>query len=87
LTQLGKFLEYKARRPGVPLAYVDPAYTSKESAEYHHIEKANWVDQARSTCRGCGVVAHADRNASHVIAHRGETVWTAEREPRVPATP
>jgi putative transposase len=85
--QLGRFLEYKARRAGVPLVYVDPAYTSQECAECHHIEKANRVDQARFICRRCGVVAHADRNASRTIAHRGETAWIAGRESRVPATP
>ncbi|MFD3843619.1 zinc ribbon domain-containing protein [Streptomyces sp. NPDC058642] len=37
-------------------------------------------------CPGCGVVAHADRNASHNIATRGESVWNAGRESRVPAT-
>ncbi len=85
--QLGRFIEYKARRAGVPLVYVDPAYTSQECAECRHIEKKNRVGQARFVCRGCGVVAHADRNASHVVAHRGETVWIAGRESRVPATP
>ncbi len=85
--QLGQFLEYKARRAGVPLVYVDPAYTSQECAACHHIEKRNRVDQARFVCRRCGVVAHADRNASHNIAHRGESVWNAGRESRVPATP
>lgn len=85
--QLGQFLEYKSRRAGVPLMHVDPAYTSQECAECHHIEKANRVDQARFICRRCGVVAHADRNASRTIAHRGETAWTAGRESRVPATP
>ncbi|QBI54106.1 transposase [Streptomonospora litoralis] len=85
--QLGRFLEYKARRAGVPLVYVDPAYTSRECAECHHIEKANRVDQDRFVCRGCGVVANADRNASHNLATRGETVWNAGRESRVPDTP
>lgn len=85
--QLGQFLDYKARRAGVPLVYVDPAYTSRECAECHHIEKANRVEQARFVCRGCGVVVHADRNASHVIGHRGESVWNAGRESRVPAAP
>jgi transposase len=40
--------------------YVDPAYTSQECAECHHIEKKNRVDQALFICRKCGVVAHAD---------------------------
>jgi IS605 OrfB family transposase len=85
--QLGQFLEYKARRAGVPLVYVDPAYTSQECSECHHVEKNNRVDQARFVCRGCGVVAHADRNASTNVAARGEAVWVAGRESRVPATP
>jgi IS605 OrfB family transposase len=84
--QLGQFVEYKARRAGVPLVYVDPAYTSQECAECHHIEKKNRVDQALFICRKCGVVAHADRNASHNIAARGHVVWIAGRESRVPAT-
>ncbi|GAB3714666.1 hypothetical protein GCM10028793_50850 [Nocardiopsis oceani] len=67
--------------------YVDPAYTSQECAQCHHIEKANRVDQARFICRGCGVVAHADRNASQVIARRGESVRDAGRESRASGTP
>ncbi|TDO46180.1 IS605 OrfB family transposase [Kribbella sp. VKM Ac-2527] len=85
--QLGAFIEYKARRAGVPLEYVDPAYTSQECAECHHIDKKNRATQALFICRACGVVAHADRNASRNIAARGETAWTAGRESRVPATP
>ena len=83
--RLGQFLTYKARCAGVPLVYVDPAYTSQECAECHHIEKKNRVDQALFICRKCGVVAHADRNASHNIAARGRVVWIAGRESRVPA--
>lgn len=83
--QLGQFIEYKARRAGVPLVHVDPAYTSQECAECHHIEKKNRVNQALFICRNCGVVAHADRNSSHNIAQRGEAVWSAGRASRVPA--
>ncbi|MER5212492.1 zinc ribbon domain-containing protein [Streptomyces sp. NPDC002838] len=31
--QLGAFIAYKARRAGVPVVYVDPAYTSRTCAE------------------------------------------------------
>ncbi|MFD7445471.1 zinc ribbon domain-containing protein, partial [Streptomyces sp. NPDC059909] len=50
-------------------------------------DKKNRASQALFTCRNCGVVAHADRNASRNIARKGEAVWTAGRESRVPATP
>ncbi|MGW5258484.1 RNA-guided endonuclease InsQ/TnpB family protein [Streptomyces sp. NPDC004012] len=85
--QLGDFIVYKARRAGVPLVFVDPAYSSKECAECGHVDRLNRVSQAKFVCRSCGVVAHADRNASRVLAHRGEDVWIAGRESRVPATP
>ncbi|WP_328754069.1 transposase [Streptomyces sp. NBC_00269] len=85
--QLGDFIVYKAKRAGVPLVFVDPAYTSQMCSQCRHIDKRNRVDQGLFICRGCGVVAHADRNASHNIAQRGENVWNAGRESRVPATP
>ncbi|MFF4606249.1 RNA-guided endonuclease InsQ/TnpB family protein [Streptomyces sp. NPDC001339] len=84
--QLGDFIVYKAKRAGVPLVFVNAAYTSQMCCECQHIDKCNRVDQGLFTCRGCGVVAHADRNASHNLAQRGETVWNAGRESRVPAT-
>ncbi|MFF3468120.1 RNA-guided endonuclease InsQ/TnpB family protein [Streptomyces sp. NPDC002619] len=85
--QLADFIVFKARRAGVPVVFVDPAYTSQQCCECGHIDKKNRASQARFTCRNCGVVAHADRNASHNIARKGEAVWTAGRESRVPATP
>ncbi|MFC3995769.1 RNA-guided endonuclease TnpB family protein, partial [Nocardiopsis sediminis] len=83
--QLAEFIVYKAKRAGVPLVFVDPAYTSQMCCECGHTHKKNRVDQGLFICRGCGVVAHADRNASHNIARRGEDVWNAGRESRVPA--
>jgi IS605 OrfB family transposase len=59
--QLGSFIGYKARRAGVPVIYVDPAWTSRTCADCGHADKRNRVSQARFTCRGCGVVAHAER--------------------------
>ncbi|WP_442814259.1 zinc ribbon domain-containing protein [Streptomyces sp. NBC_01808] len=68
-----------------PLAWVDPACSSTECAQCGHVDRRNRISQARFACRSCGVVAHADRNASHVLARRGESVWTAGRESRAPA--
>ncbi|EFL14470.1 RNA-guided endonuclease TnpB family protein [Streptomyces sp. C] len=85
--QLASFVEYKAKRAGVPLVYVDPAYTSQQCSECGHIDRKNRIDQATFACRSCGALMHADDNASHNIGRKGETVWIAGRESRVPATP
>lgn len=76
-----------AKRAGVPLVYVDPAYTSQQCSECGHIDRKNRVDQATFACRSCGALIHADDNASRNIAVGGEAVWIAGRESRVPATP
>jgi IS605 OrfB family transposase len=83
--QLGSFIGYKARRAGVPVVYVDPAWTSRTCADCGHTGRRNRVSQALFICRGCGVVAHADRNASRNIAARGQVAWDAGRESRAPA--
>jgi putative transposase len=83
--QLGSFIGYKALRAGVPVVCVDPAWTSRTCADCGHASKRNRVSQAMFICRGCGVVAHADRNASRNIAARGQVAWNAGRESRAPA--
>ncbi|MFF1255535.1 MULTISPECIES: RNA-guided endonuclease InsQ/TnpB family protein [unclassified Streptomyces] len=70
--QLGQFIAYKAKKAGVPVVYVDPAYTSRTCAECGHTDKANRVSQAWFACRSCGFVDHADRNGSRNIRHRAE---------------
>ena len=80
-------MEYKAKRAGVPLVYVDPAYTSQQCSECGHIDRNNRVDQATFACRSCGTLLHADDNASRNIARKGEAAWIAGRESRVLATP
>jgi IS605 OrfB family transposase len=83
--QLGQFVEHKARRAGVPVLFVDPAYTSRRCAECGHTEKANRVSQAWFACRSCGVVAHADRNASRNIRARAWELWRRGAESHAPA--
>ncbi|WP_165966487.1 RNA-guided endonuclease TnpB family protein [Actinomadura sp. 7K507] len=84
--QLASFICYKARRAGVPVVFVDPAYTSQTCADCGHVSRLNRVDQALFICRGCGVVAHADRNASRNIAHRAAAAWDAGRQSSAPAS-
>ncbi|WP_341351843.1 RNA-guided endonuclease InsQ/TnpB family protein [Streptomonospora litoralis] len=52
--RLAAFIAYKAKRAGVPLVSVDPAYTSQECAERHHIDTRNRLDRARFVCRSWG---------------------------------
>ncbi|MFE2985080.1 zinc ribbon domain-containing protein [Streptomyces sp. NPDC059262] len=62
--RLGSFFAYKAKKAGVPIVYVDPAYTSQECSQCHHTARHNRPSQAVFSCRVCGFVDHADHNAS-----------------------
>ncbi|MDQ0599244.1 putative transposase [Streptomyces canus] len=85
--QLGQFIAYKARRAGVPVVYVDPAYTSRTCAECGHIDKVNRVSQAWFACRNCGFVDHADRNGSRNIRARAWELWRRGAQSTAPAPP
>ncbi|GAA4229219.1 IS605 OrfB family transposase [Streptosporangium album] len=73
--QLGSFITYKAARAGVPVVYVDAAYTSQGCSACGHISKKNRPDQAAFRCMSCGFAEHADVNAARNIAARGEAGW------------
>jgi IS605 OrfB family transposase len=73
--QLGQFIAYKATRAGVPLVYVDPAYTSQMCSSCGHVSKKNRPSQATFCCTSCGFAEHADVNAARNIAARGAADW------------
>lgn len=79
--QLGRFIAYKARRAGVVVVGVDPAFTSQICADCGHVDPGNRVNQALFVCRSCGVAAHADHNAARNIALRGHVGWAAVNQP------
>ncbi|MET9035730.1 RNA-guided endonuclease InsQ/TnpB family protein [Streptomyces mirabilis] len=85
--QLGAFIGYKARKAGVPVVHVDPAYTSRTCAECGHVDKANRVSQAWFACRNCGFVDHADRNSSRNVRARAWELWRRGAPPTAPAPP
>jgi putative transposase len=79
--QLGQFMSYKARRAGVLVVHVDPAYTSQACSACGHVDRNNRIDQGTFTCRSCGFAGHADWNAARNIAQRGEAGWAAVNQP------
>ncbi|MFF7948628.1 RNA-guided endonuclease InsQ/TnpB family protein [Streptomyces griseorubiginosus] len=85
--QLGSYIGYKARKAGVPVVHVDPAYTSRTCAECGHVDKANRVSQAWFVCRSCGFVDHADRNASRNIRARAWELWRRGAQSTAPVPP
>jgi len=68
--QLGTFIDYKAAIAGVPVVYINPAYTSQECHICHHISKANRPTRDDFHCVCCGSSAPADYNAALTIKAR-----------------
>lgn len=79
--QLRSFVEYKAKRAGVSVFFVDPRNTSRECPECGHISKSNRPSQAVFECVECGYAAHADSTAARNIAGRAAVML-----PNVPET-
>ena len=68
--ELRFFLEYKARREGVPLFLVNPKNTSRECPECHLLDKRNRPTRDTFRCIRCGLEAMADYIAARNIASR-----------------
>lgn len=65
--QLEQFIKYKAALLGIPIAYVDPRYTSKGCSKCGEI---NLPNNKVYRCSKCGHVEHRDVNAAFNIAER-----------------
>jgi putative transposase len=72
--QLRQFIEYKARREGVPLYVVEPANTSRECPKCHYIDKRNRPERNIFRCILCRYEAMADFVAATNIAARAANV-------------
>ncbi|MGV9249571.1 zinc ribbon domain-containing protein [Streptomyces sp. NPDC003710] len=73
--QLGAFIAYKAKRVGVPLIEVDPAYTSQRCPRCGHTECGNRRTRDHFSCRRCSLAGSADHVAGVNTAKRGTAAW------------
>ena len=60
-------ISYKAQRAGVPVVFVNPAYTSQTCPECGCVHKHNRQSQSQFCCVSCGHAAHADTIAARNI--------------------
>lgn len=66
--ELQQFIEYKAKKVGIDVAYVDPYHTSQTCSKCGHYEPGQRPDQETFECKKCGFKDNADYNASKNIA-------------------
>lgn len=70
--QLQQFIEYKALERGVPVVYVNPAYTSQVCPKCGHTEKGNRNKRLHVfKCKQCGYTSNDDRVGSMNVRDRG----------------
>ena len=77
--QMRQFVTYKAILAGVPVVFVDPAYTSQTCPHCGFVSKSNRKSQESFSCGRCGYVGLADHIAAMNIAARA-----AVNQPMVP---
>lgn len=70
LSQLGEFLQYKARLSGGQIVEVDPKNTSRRCSSCGHVAQENRESQAVFLCKKCGYKDNADYNAAINILER-----------------
>ena len=76
--QLGGFLSYKAQDAGIPIVFVNAAYTSQTCSACGHCEKSNRKNQADFVCKHCGFSVNADWNAARNIRALGASKSSKE---------
>ncbi|WP_159066766.1 RNA-guided endonuclease InsQ/TnpB family protein [Clostridioides difficile] len=65
---LQRMIEYKAKREGITVRYVNPSFTSQKCSKCGEIDKENRQTQADFKCTNCGFELNADHNAAINIA-------------------
>ncbi|WP_433180354.1 RNA-guided endonuclease InsQ/TnpB family protein [Actinoallomurus sp. CA-150999] len=85
--QLGEFIAYKARRKGVPVLVVDPAYTSQRCPRCGHVSRKNRPCRDDFCCVVCGLAGPADHIAAVNVRVRARTAWAFVNTPNAAVSP
>lgn len=75
--QLGTMIAYKALLQGIPIQYIDPAYTSQNCSKCGFLGKRNGKI---FKCVNCKHTGHADVNASFNIAKSNALISATEKK-------
>lgn len=75
--QLGVMIAYKALLQGIPVQYINPAYTSQNCSRCGYLGKRNGKI---FKCVNCNHTGHADVNASFNIAKSLDMISTTEKK-------
>ncbi|MFJ2956869.1 RNA-guided endonuclease InsQ/TnpB family protein [Streptomyces sp. NPDC087270] len=73
--QLDRYIAYKAESAGVPVIWVDPAYTSQMCPRCGHTANNNRPDRDTFCCRRCGLAGPADHVAGVNVRNRARSAW------------
>jgi len=66
-------LRWAAAKRGIPLALVNPAYSSQECPRCHYADRANRPNQQTFCCQVCGFADHADAvGATNILNRYGD---------------
>ncbi|MFC5773223.1 RNA-guided endonuclease InsQ/TnpB family protein [Ectobacillus antri] len=77
--QLQQMIEYKAKREGIEVKYIDAHYTSQTCSKCNHYELGQREIQEKFSCKSCGFNANADYNASQNIANSIKFITTNKK--------
>ena len=71
--ELQSFIEYKAKKEGIIVAYVDPYHTSQICSVCGNYEEGQRKKQSEFICKDCGVILNADFNGSQILPNLQNT--------------
>lgn len=80
--QLRTFIEYKAKRSGIPVVVVCAKYTSRTCSACGHCDKGNRKTQSHFACLACGMSMNADHNAALNIGFKARGPVNAPHQPQ-----